>query len=376
LNEIKTFLPSAIQILPQVPSRPGGKIPPLSRGEILEGMILGQEGPQHFLLRIKGQDLKVETQTPLPASGKIALEVETVTPQVILKLLSANETGNLTAQSLLKKYLGEGVPLEKLAEKLSALGKMEVGSLPPAIQKTIAELKTLLAQYGPPFLTDPQTLQEKIIQSGLFWENRLQQLIQKKGEEAFLQVSRRDLKGLLLKLKSELHEATLTEGLDNKVLARAEEWIRGVDAYLQKMEAYQFINQRYADSSEKWMLLLPLWIAQNLQFLEMGLGFSRGEETSPEKDKTSLLFLLQLPEIGRIRIEVIICKDALFGRFGLADPSFQEWIQQNLPDLEKRLTVLGFHPSFSVAQEPLEERKEAIVGRMEENAENLVRLIV
>ena len=324
---------------------PGGKIPPLSRGEILEGMILGQEDPQHFLLRIKGQDLKVETQTPLPASGKIALEVETVTPQVILKLLSANETGNLTALSLLKKYLGEGVPLEKLAENLSALGKMELGSLPPAIQKTIPELKALLAQYGPPFLTDPQTLQEKIFQSGLFWENRLQQLIQEKGEEAFLQVSRQDVKGLLLKLKTQLHEAALTKGLDNKVLAGAEEWVRGVDAYLQKIEAYQFINQRYADSSEKWMLLLPLWIGQNLQFLELGLGFSRGEGTSPEKDETSLLFLLQLPEIGRIRIEVIIRKDALFGRFGLTDPSFQEWIQQNLPDLEKRLTVLGFHPS-------------------------------
>ena len=376
MNEIKAFLPSAIQILPQPPSVPAGKIPPLNRGEILEGMILSQEGPQHFLMRIKGQDLKVETQIPLPASGRIGLEVETVTPQVILKLLSANETGNLTARSLLKKYLGEGVPLEKLAENLSALGKMEVGSLPPAIQKTIAELKTLLAQYGPPFLTDPQALQEMIIQSGLFWENRLQQLIQKKGEEAFLQVIPQDVKGLLLKLKTQLHEAALTKGLDNKVLAGAEEWVRGVDAYLQKIEAYQFINQRYADSSEKWMLLLPLWIGQNLQFLELGLGFSRGEGTSPEKDETSLLFLLQLPEIGRIRIEVIIRKDALFGRFGLADPSFQEWIQQNLPDLEKRLTVLGFHPSFSVAQEPLEKGKEAIVGRMEENAENLVSLIV
>jgi hypothetical protein len=318
----------------------------------------------------------VETQIPLPSSGRIGLEVEAVTPQVILKLLSANETGNLTALSLLKKYLGEGVPLEKLAENLSALGKMELGSLPPAIQKTISELKTLLAQYGPPFLTDPQTLQEMIVQSGLFWENRLQQLIQKKGEEAFLQVSRQDVKGLLLKLKSQLHEAALTEGLDNKVLARTEEWVRGVDAYLQKIEAYQFINQRYADSSEKWMLLLPLWIGQNLQFLELGLGFSRGEGTLPEKNETSLLFLLQLPEIGRIRIEVIIRKDALFGRFDVADPSFLEWIQQNLPDLEKRLTALEFHPSFSVAQEPLEEGKEAIVGRMEENAENLVSLIV
>jgi hypothetical protein len=376
LNEIKAFPPTAIQILPQPASAPRGEIPPLRRGEILEGMILGQEAPDHFLLRIKGQDVQVGTQIPLPASGKISLQVEAVMPQVILRLLAADGTGEATGLSLLKKYLGEGVPLERLSGNLSALGKMELDSLPPAIQKTILELKTLVAQYSPPFLTDPQTLREKIFQSGLFWENRLQQLIEEKGGETFLQISRQDVKGLLLKLSSQIHEAAMNEGLDNKALVKAEEWVRGVEAYLQKIEAYQFTNQRYADSSEKWMLLLPLWIGQNLQFLELDLGFSRGNGTSREKEETSLLFLLQLPEVGRIRIEVLIRKDVFLCRFGLADPSFREWIQQNLPGLEKRLTVLGFHPSFSIAQEPLEEGKEAIVGRMEENAENLVSLII
>jgi hypothetical protein len=355
---------------------PAGKIPPLNRGEVLEGIILGQEEPNHFLLRIKGQDLKVETQIPLPASGRISLEVEAVTPQVILKLLSANRTGDLGALSQLKKYLGETVPLGKMAENLSALGKMNLDSLPPAIQKTIQELKTLLSQYSLSFLADPQTLQEKVFQSGLFWENRLQQLIQKKGEDAFRQVNRKDVKGLLSELKSQLQGAVMTEGMDGKGLSKAENWAQGVDAYLQKIEAYQFLNQRYADSSEKWILLLPLWIGQNLQFLELGLGFSRGEGGLPEKNDASLLFLLQLPEIGRIRIEVTVRKDALFCQFGLADPSFQAWIQQNLPALEERLVALNFHPSFAVTQTPLEEGKEAIVLRLEENAENLVSLII
>jgi hypothetical protein len=375
LNDIKV-LSSATQIMPATGPFSAGKMPPLNQGEILEGLILGQEGPNHFRMRIKGQDLNVETQIPLPASGKISLEVEAVAPQVVLKLLSTNGADDLAALSQLKKYLGEGVPLGKLAENLSVLGKMDLGSLPPAIQKTIRELKNLLSQYDLSFLADPQALREKILQSGLFLENRLQQAVQEKGEEVFLQINRQDVKGLLVKLKSQIQGASMTEGADGKAFSKTENWVKGVDAYLQKVETYQFLNQRYADSSEKWMILLPLWIGQNLQFLELGLGFSGGEGTSPEENETSLLFLLQLPEIGRIRIEVLIRNDVLFCRFGLADPSFQAWIHQNLPDLEKRLTALGFHPSFAVAQSPLEEGKEAIVLRMEENAENLVSLII
>jgi hypothetical protein len=365
-----------MQILPHLASLAVGKMPTLSRGEILDGFILSQEGPNHFLLRMKGQDLQVETRIPLPASGNISLEVETVTPQVILKLLSADGTGDSAALSQLKKYLGETIPLVKISEKLSALGKMNLDSLPPAIQKTIQALKTLLSQYSLSFLTDPQTLQEKIFQSGLFWENRLRKLIQKEGDDAFRQVNRKDMKGLLSELKSQLQGAVMTEGLDGKGLSKAESWVQGVDAYLQKIEAYQFLNQRYAESSEKWMLLLPLWIGQNLQFLELGLEFSRDEEDAPEKNDVSLLFLLQLPEIGRIRIEVTVRKDALFCQFGLADPSFHAWIQENFPSLEKRLVALGFHPSFGVTQTPPEEGKEAIILRMEENAENLVSVII
>jgi hypothetical protein len=375
LNDIKVFS-SATQIMPSSGPFSAGKMPPLNQGEILEGLILGQEGPNHFRMRIKGQDLNVETQSPLPASGKISLEVETVAPQVVLKLPSANGSDDLSALSQLKKYLGEGVPLGELAENLSALVKMDLGSLPPVIQKTIRELKTLLSQYDLPFLTDPQALREKILQSGLFWENRLQQVVQEKGDEVFLQINRQDVKSLLVKLKSQIQGAFVTEGSDGEAFSKTDNWVKSVDAYLQKIETYQFLNQRYADSSEKWMILLPLWIGQNLQFLELGLGFSGGEGTSPEKKETSLLFLLQLPEIGRIRIEVFIRSDALFCRFGLADPSFQARIHRNLPDLEKRLTALGFHPSFAVAQSPLQEGKEAIVLRMEENAENLVSLII
>ena len=376
MNGIKISLPASIQILSPPDSAPANKIPPLNPGEILEGTILAWKEPDHFFIRIKGQDLWVKSQVPLPAGDKISLKVEALSPQVLLRLLSARGEGEAAALGQFKKILGESVPLENLAEKISALGKTSLAPLPAEVQKGIQELQTALAQYAPPFLTDPRSLREKVLHSGLFWENRLQDLIHKGKEGDFLQASRQDLKGLLLKLKSLLQDASSLEKGTATALTKAEEGLQALEPYLQKIEAYQLLNQRYGDSSEKWLLLLPLWFGQELQFLEMSLGFSREEGSSSGKKETSLLFLLNLPEMGKIKIEVVICQEALFCRFRLAAPTFQGEIQRNLPELENRLRALGFHPSLSVSQDSLEEDKEAIVSRLDENGENLVSLII
>ncbi len=293
-----------------------------------------------------------------------------------MRLLSAAEEGEAASLGQLKKILGESVPLRILGEKISALGKTNFDSFPAEVQKGMQELRGALAQFAPPFLTDPRTLREKISQSGLFLESRLKELIQEGGEEGVLQASRQDLKGLMLKLKSLLQEASALEGGNRPVLSKAEEGIQALDPYLQRIEAYQLLNQRYGDSSEKWLLLLPLWFGQELQFLEMSVGFSREEDASSSKEETSLLFLLSLPESGKIKIEVRIRKDDLFCRFHPAAPSFREEIQRNIPELENRLRALGFHPSFSVSEGGLEEEEEAIVSRLDESGENLVSLII
>ena len=376
MNAIKISLPPSILILPPPDSSSGGKIPPLNPGEILEGTILGCKEPDQFFIRIKGQNLWAKSHVPLPAGGKISLTVEAVAPQVLLRLLAAAEEGEAAALGQLKKILGENVPLGNLAEKISMLGKTSLNSFPAEVQKGMQELRAALAQYAPPFLTDPRTLREKVSQSGLFWENRLQELIRKRGDEDFLQVSQQDLKGLLLKLKSLFQGASALEEGNGLAWPKAEEGIRSLDPYLQRIEAYQLLNQRYGDSSEKWLLLLPLWFGQELQFLEMSVGFSREEGASSSKEETSLIFLLTLPETGKIKIEVVIRKDDLFCRFYPAAPSFQGEIQRNLPELENRLRTLGFRPSFSVSPGCLEEEKEMIVSRLDENGENFVSLII
>ena len=181
MNEIK-ISPAALHPDPSAARfRSGGENSPPEPGRNSGRNDPGRKEPDHFFIRIKGQDLWAKSHVPLPAGGKISLTVEAVAPQVLLRLLAAAEEGEAASLGQLKKILGESVPLGSLAEKISALGKTSLDSFPAEVQKGMQELKAALAQYAPPFLTDPRTLREKISQSGLFWENRLQELIQEKG---------------------------------------------------------------------------------------------------------------------------------------------------------------------------------------------------
>jgi hypothetical protein len=201
-------------------------------------------------------------------------------------------------------------------------------------------------------------------------------LVEKGGAGDLLQAGRQDLKGLLSKLKSLYQNVPALEGRNDPALAGAKEALQALEPYLQRIEAYQLLNQRYGDSAEKWLLLLPLWFGGKMQFLELSGGFSRREGGSSAAEEISLLFLLSLPEAGKVKVEVAIRKDDLFCRIHSAVPSFREEIHRNLSELEDRLRTLGFRPALCVFEGPPEEEQEAIVSRLDESGENLVSLVV
>jgi hypothetical protein len=368
--------PPILRFLPQVDFVPGKSLLSLAPGEILEGTILERRDSDQLRIRIKGQDFWARTQVPLPANGKISLQVEALGPQVLLRFLSAAEEGESGSLGPLKKILVNNLPLARLAESLTILAKTTPDSLPSEVRRGIQDLQAALAEYAPSFLTDPVTLREKVAQSGLFWENRLWGLVDQGQGDDSPRVGRQDLKGLISRLKSLLQGGFGPAEENDPAFAKAKDGLQTLDRYLQRIEAYQLLNQRYGDSAEKWLLLLPLWFGQELTFLELSGGSSRRQGASPPEEETTLLFLLNLPGEGKIRIEVAIRKEDLFCRIHSSTPSFREEIQRNLPELESRLRALGFFPSLSVFESRPGEEKETLMSQLGEEGENLLSLLI
>jgi hypothetical protein len=371
LNEIKLLSPPPLSP-PPAETEFNLNAPFFRPGEILQARILRQMEPHRFLLELGGQRLWVESRVPLPLSGSFSLRVEETEPKVILKLLSPQAPGELKIDSLLKKYLSADVPLENLADRLSLLAKAGFQGMPPSIQRPLEQVRSLLQSLPDLSALRQDTLQMLIEKLGFFWENKLKNWMEGSRGEPLSRVLQEDLKGLGMKLLAQLQSAGTKEGDP----VRMESLKQDLESFLQKVEFYQILNSRNPEQTDRLYLFLPFWLGPKLQMVELDLSFPRKESAQGGKDGFSLLFLLNLPSWGKVRIEVQMREKTLFCRFLVEDRQVAESIHFGFSTLRARLEKLGFDPRLQASVENEETMRETVVQELGKEAPSLLSIII
>ena len=336
-------------------------------------MIIDPIDSAHAIIRIQGQELLVETrQVNLPRNQEVTLQVEEVQPQVILKILPEEIPPGREVGLFLKKFLAADVPLDQLAEKLSGLWKIPQGTLTPEVQENLNQLLVLLMSFEPSS-GDWTRLQNILGQAGFFLETRLKHLIEGRTPPQG-HLWQEDLKILVKKLRGQL-DALLTQ---EKVADRSliEELGRALENLADKIELYQILNVPRDDSQERFLLFLPLWVANHLQFAELSFSFPRKETPEERPGELSLLFLLHFPDWGRMRIAVQIHGQKLYGFFSVTDPEVKNILERAFPDLSAHLTRLGFEPHFQTSVESPEKMSLSLIPEIESGADSLLSIVV
>ncbi len=248
--------------------------------------------------------------------------------------------------SLLKKYFSSDVPLEKILEQLSPLWGAGKEKWLLHLQKLGQQFQLFIARFSFPRESFPraQALRDLMADSGLFWEARIKQWMEGGGKEAFVQLLQSDFKGFALKFLAQLKEGIQQEKAAGEPFPAMRDLLEGLEGILRKIEFYQILTHQLPEGQERMFLLLPFWLGTHLQFVELCLSFPcEQEETSEEKEHT-LLFLQQLRELGKLRVEIKVRQKNLFCIFLSSDPGITRFIQESVPNLEKRFELLGFHP--------------------------------
>jgi hypothetical protein len=183
-----------------------------------------------------------------------------------------------------------------------------------------------------------------------------------------------DLKGLLLKLKLQLN--SLIEQNRFPEPTGIENLVKALDQFVDKVELYQILNLSQAESKENVLFLFPLWVQNNLQFVELNFYFPRqGAETSTEEEST-IFFLLHFPDWGRIRIEARVKGKSLYCSFTVSDPKIKEFLDQALPELSARLHRIGYGVDCHVSLEKAENIAPSLITEMERWQNSLLNLVV
>jgi hypothetical protein len=350
---------SQITLLPARPFDPAL----FTLGEIVPAKWIRSLDPQRVLIQVKGREIVAEAAFPLPEETAFQVRVEQLAPRVILKLILPAADGPVTA-GLLKKYWVGDPPLEKIMEGWEALERLQGSSLPEKVQETRIQLRELIQSFSR-MLTDgpdPQALARVIDQSGLNLENKLRRLITPTGKPSRPAVPEEDLKGLFIKIISQLERV-------------APETARELQPIIQKMELYQLLNAGEGDPS-KLLLLLPLFFPEGLRWSEILFSGDRGDEAPAEDRERGLLFLLDLPALGKLRIEIRIRKNQLFGRLKTADPRIGEYLEKNKSRLAERLGAAGYSVDIEIRVVGPEQLQEVLPARMEDFPDSLVSLVV
>ena len=349
---------------------------PFQSGEILRGTVIDPVDSRHTLIRIKGEEILVENRAASLTPGReLALQVEEIYPKVILKILSQEGLPGDRIESFLMKYLSSDRPLGELAEKLAGLWGISVERMDPEVQETLKQFSSLLSRFSPLLSSsDPGELQGVLAQTGLFWEAKLRGLVEGRGENSFAALLEGDLKGLLLKLKSQLN--SWIEQKRTPEPTGVENLVKALDQFVDKVELYQILNLSRAESKENVLFLFPLWVQNSLQFVELNFSFPRqGADTSAEEE-SSLLFLLHFPDWGRMRIEVRIKEKSLYCSFTVSDSKIKEFLDRALPELSARLHPIGYGVLSHVSVEEPEKISPSLIPEMEKWRNSLLNLVV
>jgi hypothetical protein len=110
--------------------------------------------------------------------------------------------------------------------------------------------------------------------------------------------------------------------------------------------------------------------------VDLNLSFPRKKEKSPEAEEQTLLFLLQLPALGKLRVEVKISEKNLYCLFLSPDPKISRFIQDSIPALERELKNLGFQAHIQTGAQSAEKWSLTFLAEVEQDLQSLLSITV
>ncbi len=375
MNPVKILSPSLDPTLTL--NSPGSRnVSLFVQGEILEGFVVRQIDPHHLVMRIQKQEFWAETQVPLPTGTKFSLQVEEIHPRVILRILPGDDGMAPEMLALIKRSLPLDLSLNQLASRFVPLLSSPDGKMPAKIQEPLRLLLNLINRFSLPLPANPETIREIILSSGIFWESRLKGAVREKKTGDLGDLIRGDLKGLLSILKQELEGSAVADTGKSGARQQIDDLLKGVDSYLRKIELYQLLNVRSPEEGPRFHLLLPLMFGQDLGFGELHLDLPEGKKGASQKEESLLTFLLNWPEGGRIRVDIKVRGEEIFGQFQTNDPRWRSLLEEGMGELTGQLQSMGLKPFLQIEAEPLDSDEKTIVEGMEEKTPYLLSVLV
>jgi len=318
--------------------------PNLKVGDRLEAQVARKLGEGKVLVFLNGAPVEADSTTPLQIGQKINVQVESLKPQILLRLVTTDAAGE---QGKIADYLKafrsdpyaffglfkEGGTLFN-ADNLKALSNSLLRSQSQSLGQMI---RTLI--FSTETVENPLFIRDFVSRSGLLLERTLGRSL-KEGAP----VGGDNLKGALIRFGMGIREWLATRPdipeEEFKTLVRLAEY---TDRSVHTLETQQVLNVLSRDQDNRFMVQIPFAFPQSLSmqdiFIEFG-GSQRAEtgEGSPFR----IVFFLNLDILGEMMIDVGIRGQELTADLSCQSVDTMSLVSLSLEKLKENLDSLGF----------------------------------
>ena len=309
-------------------------------GTMLTALVVDRMPNGSALLSIGGRQFVATTDIPVQPGSRIQLEVQGLTPNLVLKVAGATTQGNASSQPvpMAQPLAGNTLVAGQAASASGLLNAIAGDASLRAFFSQSPQLTRLVAQMQASVLTPSSisaaTVRQAFSQSGLF-------------NEANLRGARTG--NLQRSIKTTLQ--TMQQLLMGEIESLAVEKITGVqDQLKQSIEAalstltQQQIKSLPSDGApQRWFTSFPISIAD--QFFNVDIAIMQEKPKSgaeEEADKWLACIALELPELGALEVEISLQANRVSVDFRSENEGARRLFDQSGEYLTQRLVFSDF----------------------------------
>jgi hypothetical protein len=306
-------------------------LPALELGQEIDAVVLQLLPGDRLLLELGGQQVEAESPSGLSVGQRLLLRVDELQPQLVLHITELEPTIEAEAARLLRTLLPAHADAGALLEHLDSLLQSEES--PPiggALIKLKEAITMLLSDGAPP---TPERLKNLFQDGGIYYEAKLLHAA-KEDAQSLRAVAGGDLKGLLLSALKETEAGAFPAEFKN-----------AISAQLNNLETQQAVNLLAQLDSGAFQFQIPFFTGAG--FSTAALSVERdGKGGKESRDSVTggynLLFLLDLENFGRTRIDAHVTEKQLRVIFYVDRESSIMLLRQELPSFRETLLAMGY----------------------------------
>ena len=313
-------------------------------GQVINAMVVDRMPSGNLLLNVGGREFVTPLDLPVQPGNRLQLEVQQVTPQLVLRLLAgAEKAGALRGGESLAQAGAATNTSTSFGGSVTTTALLSAVANQPNLRALISQtpaLSALISSMSSQVLASNTLsaglLAQAVAQSGLFTEANLLA-----GHKP---VSRTNTKTQLIQLQKGIADLMSNQlGVESR--AALNNLSDLTNAALANLHQQQLISMPQDNAGQRWAFNLPLEWAGSVIDLAMTIeqeGDSGGASEAEKPQEWRVHLNLQLPELGKLHATVTLSGSEVGVVFSSDSEAVRHVFESSFGELRDRMIISDF----------------------------------